>query len=604
MSAFEKFKRNRTADNQDKAESEILASLKDCEYTEKEYNEFAQSIDVGKLQDELDNDFYNPNLLQLIRCVFKHFSESGKKEEGLDVPTPGSLKSLISEAKKVGTESVFGVVFLTEIRGAKGKLIIKVSRKKSEDDELIHEVFVGTVGTNPLRRYVPNFAQVLGGIKCNEPTVGKDGKVQNICSKGGSLVTHVLYEAINGDNMRKISKTCTAQQFISLYTQLVFATLIAYEKIKWTHYDLHYENTIGKPIGRTVYIPYSSNNYNVYIKSTHIATIIDLGASYIEYKGVGFGTYEWPTVTYILPDHPRPIHDVFKILCFCLVTMVEENNMKCFNEAVKFLKFFTQKYPAQVRKLFGTSIIDKKSIMAQSAADAVYSFPLIHGIKDPSIEEFVDFITTDISNKKLLEDIVVDEVPEGEEVFGCSKSACLSGKGILDKLLEEGNYIEFTDIEDMHSKLIQVRDEDLEKKLQKQAKKQFPKLEEETIGELKQLRKNAKKELEKIDYTSGDDLTEILDNAEYLKRAAELIRQFQDKQHMLNVVYEYLKRFTNYKGKAPAEVDIQRLLKRFIKARDKFISIPDEVESEDITPAIRRRFDKIEEAIMKVTIDE
>jgi hypothetical protein len=601
MSAFETFKRNRTKSNQDKAESEILASLKDCEYSEQEYNDFARSIDVSKLQEELDNDFYNPNLMQLLRCVFKHFSESGVKQEGLDVPTPGSLSNLISEAKRVGTESVFGIVFLTGIKGVKGKLIVKVSRKKKEEDDLVHEAFVGIVGTNQMRRYVPNFAYVIGALKCNAPTVEPDKKVKDLCGRGGNLVNYVLYEAIDGNNLRKICKDCTPEQFTSLYSQLVFTTLIGYEKIDWTDYDLHYENVIGKPLRKTVYIPYNSKNYSLYVKADTIATIIDLGASYIKYKGVGFGTYDWPQPAYVLSDQPRPIHDVFKVLCFSLVEMVDQKNMRCFNKAVKLLKFFTQKYPAQVRNLFGTSIIDEKTIMSKYAADVVYSFPLIHGIRDPSIHEFVDFLMTDISTKRLLEDVVVDEVPEGQEVFGCSKSVCLSGKGILESLLQQGNYIEFEDIEDMHSKLIQVRDEKTEGKLLKQAKKQFPKIEQTTIGEMKRFRREAKRELETIeDYTASNDLTYILDNAEGLKRAAEFIYEFQERQHMLSIVYEYLKQFADYKGKEPQKVDIKRLLKRFISERDKFISIFDEIDQTDITPSMRAKIDKIEEATYRV----
>ena len=97
----------------------------------------------------------------------------------------------------------------------------------SNDESLLHEFFVGSMFTNRLRQFVPNFAYIFGGFKLNIPyskTGHNDSNEVRICScDTEQKIDYLIYEKIDGVTMGIALRTCTLEEYLSWMTQLIFA---------------------------------------------------------------------------------------------------------------------------------------------------------------------------------------------------------------------------------------------------------------------------------------------------------------------------------------------------------------------------------------------
>jgi len=399
----------------------------------KQVSSKAVHVDYSEIKDKLETNLYDYNLLEAVRCLFSSvFVVSSNK-----VPKNQRIKQLIDGLKRIGTESAFGYALSATVNNIPGLFIIKSSKDPTQDD-LLHELFVGTFGTNKLRKIIPNFSYIFGGFKCSPPII-KDKKVITWCNNGKS-VNYVVYENIFPSvPMKKYIETCTTQEFMSVFLQLLFSIKIAYDAIEFTHYDLHTDNVLIRdtPGKKTYRILYPKLGY---IVSNKISTIIDYGFSHIKYNDLYFGI-EDRIATGIYPNRGNPLHDVYKFLCFCLFDsagsyfkIVGGNVQYIGNQAVidfKMKNIEVFNLCSQLLKYFNNS--ENAYSVIQNQWNSRYSFPITQVTKDLSLEEFLNYITKIVNLNAVYYNL---QSPPNINQLSCNKS-CFNTSTVVSENLDK-----------------------------------------------------------------------------------------------------------------------------------------------------------------------
>lgn len=170
-----------------------------------------------------------------------------------------------------------------------------------------HEIFVGLYGTNSLREYIPNFAMIYSYYNVPIENINDGEYIQSASYHSDKIpkrlspdhrVPYILYEHINGSVFLSMIKSLDRnfenfKKIINYYAQILLSLVVGYNKIKFTHYDLHLANIIIRDLPSAVKSDYVCINYtdNFALKCDKIATFIDYGLSYFEKFGDYFGNY-------------------------------------------------------------------------------------------------------------------------------------------------------------------------------------------------------------------------------------------------------------------------------------------------------------------------
>lgn len=241
------------------------------------------------------------------------------------------IRDYIRHLRQIGKSSAYGYAMAADLDNNKGLFVVKSPRFIDEDD-LIHEYFIGTFGTNTLRKYIPNFTYILGLFRCSPPFIADYSQLNpyqqekynpvalTYCQNNNSekQVYYVLYENItNSISMRDFINTCTVPDFINVLVQVVLSLDLAYTQLNFTHYDLHTANVLIRKLDTPIYIPYPVDNKTLYLKTSYVANIIDYGFAHIEYNGKHYGHSFIENGVY--PDRAHAMYDVFKFMFFCLL---------------------------------------------------------------------------------------------------------------------------------------------------------------------------------------------------------------------------------------------------------------------------------------------
>lgn len=179
---------------------------------------------------------------------------------------------------------------------------LKIRGNLKPSDEVTHEGLVGILGTNKMRALIPNFSYIYGNFTIPKCPVQKDVFSNDTCS-----VT--IYERIIGKVFKDFIKSCNFTEFINCILQVALSLLVASRNIDFTHYDLHTQNLIIKPLMEMINITYESYD----LRTPFVATFIDYGSSYIK---IGSDSYGRGGMEYygILPRESFWIMDVGKLI--------------------------------------------------------------------------------------------------------------------------------------------------------------------------------------------------------------------------------------------------------------------------------------------------
>jgi len=287
-------------------------------------------LDATKFKNILKEQSYNYDAMLALQYALNSLITGGNTEV-----VPVLVKYYLNHLTKI-SESSYGAIYSTDFKKIKDITIIKIP---TTDEPLLHELFIGIFGANDLRKYVPNFVWTYGGFKCSMPI--DDGKnVISYCRDTGTLYDYLLLENIIGISVQDFIEYNTADQFIALYLQLLYALYKAYKEIDFTHYDLHIDNTLIKTSNDLKSIYCETENGNEWCNTTNIIMIFDFGRSHMKLNGRDYGYY-YHNNRGISANRAFPMHDAYKFLCFSLNQMLDNDDEK-FNYISPILNFFNK----------------------------------------------------------------------------------------------------------------------------------------------------------------------------------------------------------------------------------------------------------------------
>lgn len=325
-------------------------------------------------------------------------------------PRIGRL-SLVSDGKE-------GVVMKTD----NNLFILKTGR----NNFIIHEYFIGAFCLNHLRRFIPNFAYILGIFYCEAPyRAGRLGKriLVSYCtdpkpfiSREGSTL-HIMYENIlDAVTFHDFAGVCTDEIYLNILQQIAFSIRLAFRKFKFTHYDLHARNVMIKKLSNPIIIRYDK----YFIKTSYIATIIDYGRSYVEYKGESYGyDYKW---MFTYSDRHFPLGDLYLFLISSLISLhIGRKEKDPLGKYISLVKFFS---PHETSVIEYISKIEKIDYVLPYERDTEFL-----------LDEYLDLLIN------LSPSTIMSAATPEATLYGCHwNKSCEEVKEIIARITGGGNY--------------------------------------------------------------------------------------------------------------------------------------------------------------------
>lgn len=397
-------------------------------YVESKFRLNISGIRDAKVKEEISRQFYNPDVMKAASCAIDAMYYGLTDRQG-DVTVNQMIRKRITDLKVIAS-GVQGTAARLTLGSADDIAVTKFPKKQSGDNDILHELFVATVGgVNNLRSVVPNFAYIFGGFRCTPPLIDSEsGQVTGWCSDlaGEHKVQFLLMENISpAESAAKYISQANANQTMSLYFQVVLALSVAYRAIEFTHYDAHTENVLMRDIsatgiGRTFVIPYPRRDgTTLYVKADRVATFIDYGMAGVRYKGAYYGNHEvWRTELAIFGDKPWPLHDAYKFLMFLIMDAHEAKNDIALSVLTKIFRFFNKEEDPIALSRYTINERDTTTQWPQR-----FALPYIPKATKFSLDDLLDFLMTELNHK----DIIFTSKPARLQALRCSNCTTFFG---------------------------------------------------------------------------------------------------------------------------------------------------------------------------------
>jgi len=299
------------------------------------------------LKEIMTDNFFDYEAMKAVGCsVYSVFI--GIAEESGNVAKMLSLKDTIKNLHKFGSASAYGHALTGGLKDTKDLYVLKTPVSEGTAQDSLHELFIGLLVMNNMRKYCPNFVFTYGGFRCASPQIDpKTKEVKSWCMPHDVKIPYVIYEPITPSmSFGTYVEKCSIPQFYSLWFQFLFSTDIASEKFGWTHYDAHDGNFLVEEIdvaglGKRFSIPYPTRGgKSLYVASERRLVAIDFGQSTVNYNGRAHTMRDKGLRAYGMRNGPHPLHDVYKLLMFLGASTKRANNMPVYRELEKLFRFF------------------------------------------------------------------------------------------------------------------------------------------------------------------------------------------------------------------------------------------------------------------------
>lgn len=404
----------------------------DVEFNEEDFRKNIGGLDFGKVKELASKQFFNKEVMIGVSCATDSMFYSISNKQG-----SSSVCEVVREEidkLKVMASGVQGQGGSAEMGHVKDLFWYKIPRPGAEDD-LMHELFIGLMGTNLLREECYNFSFIYGGFRTRKPVVDLDGNVTTLCPAPGdqintaTSVPFLMMENLAGSTTLKQNfSKMGVSEILSTYIQILLALNIANKKIGFTHYDLHGENVLLRDIsdsgfGREFLIPYPFAKNRLYVMATKVATIIDYGMSGINYQGTYYGNTGLYDHRYAaFNDKPWPLHDAYKLLMFMIQYSILQNRPEAEAALTKIFRFFNKK--EDPRNITTKTYVDNfgKTVRNELGLqwDSRFALPYNENTSKHTILELVYFILKEFPRIG----IVFTQPPKGYNILECT--SCLS----------------------------------------------------------------------------------------------------------------------------------------------------------------------------------
>lgn len=302
-------------------EIKIIRDIPKCQWDLQFYN-YIGKLNLDILKKEFAEHFFNYHLMEVIRCIINAIIVNDQDVVFSDL----NIHHWFDKITILSQDNMEGDIFISKLKTITDFLILKVPK---EEGSLFHDLFVGLLGLNQLRQYIPNFVFTYGIFSCSAPFLEEPTSNYRSpltwCHPSSHNTNYIVYEYIPSiGTFEDYLQKCTFTQFLDKYLQVLLSIRMAGEICKFTHYDLHGGNVLlRKPppslTGKIFYLPYTYEDKTYYIKTDYIATIIDFGFSRIEYKGKTYNSNN------PLPDDNLffPLQDAYTLLIQSLYGTME-----------------------------------------------------------------------------------------------------------------------------------------------------------------------------------------------------------------------------------------------------------------------------------------
>jgi hypothetical protein len=420
-------------------ERQALDTFKVCPgntyFTAERLQSYLAEIDMPKFNKMLTGDFYNDATMNAMVCI----SGSAHLASSSSLAPNERIRAWIRNLRRVGADSASGYAAMADAgfsmdgsNEAKAPFIVKALRNLDDVDEMRHEAFIGLMATNHLRKFIPNFAYIYGLFECSAPIAGpiteldaKGKKVATFCNSTGkpSDTVQLIYENITpGKGVNDLLGEWDGKTFMRYFIAILMALHVAFEKYKFTHYDLHDGNVLirecrddrylaakGNKESLDFYVEYKLNFGNGTYRTFYVAspggipTIIDYGRCYVEVDGKGYGMPDSISLNNmgLFNDRSNPMYDAFKFLGFCLSKAYKLNNYKLFADIAPLFRYFN----TDERIVETLQDLDRESY---------YSLPVF--TKLPHLNDFIDFAIK-YSDAMGYTDVVTETLPNNSFIL-------------------------------------------------------------------------------------------------------------------------------------------------------------------------------------------
>ena len=255
---------------------------------------------------------------------------------------------------------------------------------------------------------------------------------------------YLIYEKVKNSKPLQefVAGGCTPGEFLNILIQIVLALNYAYQKIGFSHNDLHSENILIRQLNQPVVIGYpwldeNGQEKTWYLRTSQVATFIDYGRSIIRYPYQGkdeyFG-YSLPKYG-LYPDRSYPMADIYKICMSSLgAALFKSSNSSIYqgktddelikNGAVanpdvyKLIKNIIPYFgPDADPKVFSQYVLESRS--------TYYTFPYYQKYDQPPIAFFQNVLLKDYGDQ--IGNFVSTGLTANLPKYGCAlKNNCLS----------------------------------------------------------------------------------------------------------------------------------------------------------------------------------
>ena len=222
-----------------------------------------------------------------------------------------SINYWFTKMKLLDVESSEGAVYFTSILDDTIQMVAKISRYEGASENLKQEYYLGSACFNDLRYYIPNFSYTLG------------------CFNEGRGEFFAAFEKIPGFTTGSMVSKVSTDQVIGFVAQLLLALEVAQMKCNFTHWDLHNENVIWRPVKNyTNYVVYGDSVFKVQ-SNDYIPVIIDYGMSCAtNSEGVNIGCL-W-IADFGLKNFIVPAFDAIKAIMWLKIPQIVDDLMEFF----------------------------------------------------------------------------------------------------------------------------------------------------------------------------------------------------------------------------------------------------------------------------------
>lgn len=325
----DKFKRDR--DTQIEIERNLLRQI---QYKDEfDLLNHLNQINYVELYDLLAKNPQDVNLLKAMSYIISALVNSP------------DLTDYFNKIKKVGVESKYGEVIISELNGIFPVIIktIKSIKDQGSIDSLVHEAIVSYEGTNKLRECgFLNFAYMYTHFYC--------GSISNdqLCFNNNEA-QYIVYENIldiptktQSIPIYKFLETCTIEDFFLIYLPLIQVLVEANDLILFTHYDLHLGNILIRRLrNEPCYLHHNNGKYEYYTYSNGcIPVFIDFGLSFIvNDHNEPFGAVDNMESYGRFHDRSHILGDIYFLTLNILGTF-QDRDLKLYNSLKYMLHFF------------------------------------------------------------------------------------------------------------------------------------------------------------------------------------------------------------------------------------------------------------------------